>query len=453
GPATRGKPVDLTTGGLGDELRWVDAPYVAPRQPEGVDAWRQGTVVNESVSLVQQTEERLVIRAQGCYTNNRALSVVTDFTLEPGKPWVLLESLFANHGPSAMEVWVGDVLRVGDEGSVGVAWGAGRSADNMVPRSLNGSLPWMAHAVQGEQVVGVDYIYPLPRLSFYGGAQWVLSRLPLTLAPGSSFVLRRYLLCRPAAAYPFAPELAIAEAHQRLTTSLTGVEVAMLPSVTTLRVNEETTVRVRAWNRGHHSVGPVRLRLAHAYRLAVAGTTEARFPSLEPGAVAEASFRVTGEAVGRARLSAEAVTPGGTVTTLPTAFFVDGPGWYQGDCHSHTVHSDGKGSVYDNVAAALRLGLSFLFVTDHNTLTQAAEVAEARQPGFLCVAGEEITSAVGHANALFNTRLVPWRGSPQGAIASVRQQGGIYLINHPYLEGHPWRDWEVRDYHGIEVWN
>lgn len=40
------------------------------------------------------------------------------------------------------------------------------------------------------------------------------------------------------------------------------------------------------------------------------------------------------------------------------------------DIHSHSVHSDGRATVQDNVEMARVVGLDFLFATDHNSLAQ-----------------------------------------------------------------------------------
>src|SRR3989338_91500 len=67
------------------------------------------------------------------------------------------------------------------------------------------------------------------------------------------------------------------------------------------------------------------------------------------------------------------------------------PGWYRGDLHMHTAHSDGSCvtgdapraacPVYRTVLAAQAAGLDFIAVTDHNTTSQAEALAEL-QPSF-----------------------------------------------------------------------
>ena len=51
-----------------------------------------------------------------------------------------------------------------------------------------------------------------------------------------------------------------------------------------------------------------------------------------------------------------------------------GRGWYRGDLHAHTLHSDGSWSIADLVAWARGRNLDFMTLTDHNTTSGHAEV-------------------------------------------------------------------------------
>jgi len=53
-----------------------------------------------------------------------------------------------------------------------------------------------------------------------------------------------------------------------------------------------------------------------------------------------------------------------------------GEKFYRGDCHSHTQHSDGIGTVAETAEMVKAAGLDFQFVTDHWGLTQAPECRE-----------------------------------------------------------------------------
>jgi hypothetical protein len=154
--------------------------------------------------------------------------------------------------------------------------------------------------------------------------------------------------------------------------------------------------------------------------------------------------------------------------------------WFRGNTHAHTSNSDGD-SPPDSVVRWYRdAGYDFLFVTDHERVTDPAPLnARFGAPGrFLVIAGEEVTQLVAdsthpdrrrqaHVNALGLTRVVTRlgeRGIARGItladayarnIAEIRAAGGIAQVNHPNFR------WSVRlddltslpDSTLLEIWN
>lgn len=125
------------------------------------------------------------------------------------------------------------------------------------------------------------------------------------------------------------------------------------------------------------------------------------------------------------------------------------PGWYRGDLHMHTAHSDGGCStgdaprapcpVYRTVLAAQAAGLDFIAVTDHNTTSQAEALAELQPsfPNLLLMTGREVTTFQGHANVFGPTAFIDFRLGSENAPTirdlqhAVRVAGGVFSINHP----------------------
>jgi tetratricopeptide (TPR) repeat protein len=117
--------------------------------------------------------------------------------------------------------------------------------------------------------------------------------------------------------------------------------------------------------------------------------------------------------------------------------------WFRGSTHAHTNVSDGQ----DPPEAVARWyrdhGYQFLFITDHNTVTDVASLNAAVGNGgkFLVLPGEEVTSDFGrwhvHVNALNAQRkAAPQTGQDaleglRRTIDVARQAGGIAQINHP----------------------
>jgi hypothetical protein len=126
-----------------------------------------------------------------------------------------------------------------------------------------------------------------------------------------------------------------------------------------------------------------------------------------------------------------------------------GPGWYRGDLHMHTAHSDGQcpsqsGTmvpcpVFFTADAAARRGLDFIAITDHNATSQYDAMREL-QPYFdklLLIPGREITTFQGHLNLLGTTAFLDFRlGAPgipdmNTLLRNANKLGALVSINHP----------------------
>ncbi|WP_375598498.1 CehA/McbA family metallohydrolase [Devosia sp. Naph2] len=130
------------------------------------------------------------------------------------------------------------------------------------------------------------------------------------------------------------------------------------------------------------------------------------------------------------------------------------PGWYRGDLHCHTFHSDAKGSPELLHAAAKQAGLDFLAVADHNTITQRRYFHPQSSPELIFVRAMEVTTAVGHANVYGMDEWVDFRMThPSDAHVLerlVHEKSGLLSINHdkPTI---PW-DYEFPAADCQEVW-
>ena len=143
-----------------------------------------------------------------------------------------------------------------------------------------------------------------------------------------------------------------------------------------------------------------------------------------------------------------------------------GPGWYRGELHSHTNHSDGSLTPAQLIDLAHQEGLDFLAITDHNTTTTLAAVDPAELNGLVLIPGFELTTFTGHALALGITDWVDWRTGYDGwtieaAARAVHALGGLFIIAHPQDIPNPICTgcrWEYTDFDldladGIEIWN
>ncbi len=129
--------------------------------------------------------------------------------------------------------------------------------------------------------------------------------------------------------------------------------------------------------------------------------------------------------------------------------------WLRGDLHTHTGHSDGSCPngdgvrtpcpVHRTLEAAVRAGLDFVAVTDHNTFAQNASIREleGHYPGLIVIRGAEITTFQGHANALGTPGPLDFQlggdrlPHTDKLLDQIASQGGILSINHPGLPSGP----------------
>jgi hypothetical protein len=149
------------------------------------------------------------------------------------------------------------------------------------------------------------------------------------------------------------------------------------------------------------------------------------------------------------------------VAAMPTVIPGRAAGWYRGDLHLHTVHSDGGYHPDELVSAAHVAGLDFIVSTEHNTNAANREWATCCTGGLLVIAGEEVTTRHGHwlAIGLPPSGWVDWRYAPRDGVfaeyaAQVRTDGGVVVVGHPAVPV-PGSAWEFgyRGVDAIEVWN
>ena len=140
-----------------------------------------------------------------------------------------------------------------------------------------------------------------------------------------------------------------------------------------------------------------------------------------------------------------------------------GPGWYRGDLHVHTLHSDGKRTEREMLQAARAAGLDFINSSDHNTSAATLNWGRHVPDDFLVMSGEEVTTRNGHwlAVGLPAGSWIDWRyraadGQLPRFTELVRSLGGMAIAAHPFVPVPSIRwdfgaDWAGLD--AVEVWN
>ncbi|HEX2131301.1 MAG TPA: CehA/McbA family metallohydrolase [Actinophytocola sp.] len=119
---------------------------------------------------------------------------------------------------------------------------------------------------------------------------------------------------------------------------------------------------------------------------------------------------------------------------------VTGQRWVAADLHAHTLHSDGELTIAELAALAAAAGLDALAVTDHNTTSHHAHLAEVgRRYGVALIPGQEVTTDLGHANAFGDIGWVDFRRPADSWVETVAERGGLLSVNHPLAADCAWR--------------
>lgn len=130
----------------------------------------------------------------------------------------------------------------------------------------------------------------------------------------------------------------------------------------------------------------------------------------------------------------------------------------KGDLHTHTLASDGVHTVEELAWKAVRNGLDYLAITDHNQFVEAGSLPQL--PGLTLIPGVEWTHYQGHANFLgvekpydepFATNA---SGDALARFESARARGATITINHPFEEGCPFTlNFNTLPFDCLEIWN
>ena len=130
----------------------------------------------------------------------------------------------------------------------------------------------------------------------------------------------------------------------------------------------------------------------------------------------------------------------------------------KGDLHTHTLASDGVLTLDELGRHALRHGLDFLAVTDHNQMVSKDALPNIE--GLTMIPGVEWSHYQGHANFIGVDR--PFDGTyftdnlddTRAIFTTARARGALITLNHPFEETCPYSfDFDALPFDALEVWN
>ena len=104
-----------------------------------------------------------------------------------------------------------------------------------------------------------------------------------------------------------------------------------------------------------------------------------------------------------------------------------------GDFHMHTWHSKDCGTPPRALMErAIKVGLSCIAVTDHNTTAGGREIKAMAPPELKVIVAEEVKTPYGEITGFFLEEDVPAGLSPEETCKRIKDQGGLVSIPHPY---------------------
>ena len=127
--------------------------------------------------------------------------------------------------------------------------------------------------------------------------------------------------------------------------------------------------------------------------------------------------------------------------------------------HNHSFFSSGGEKYHALAQAGLSRNIDVIIVTDHNVYVSGKEQYYYRDDRkTLILTGEEIFRTFpndqGHLLVLNGNReLANLADTPQQLINVCNQAGAITILAHPFDLASPWKDWEIRNFTGIEILN
>jgi hypothetical protein len=173
-------------------------------------------------------------------------------------------------------------------------------------------------------------------------------------------------------------------------------------------------------------------------------------PGYTPGALTPGEWKIL--------VGAYQVAPEGVHVTYHLDFIPKKLQLFKGDLHTHTLASDGVLTAEELGQHALRHGLDFLAVTDHNQMV--SQDALPHIAGLTMIPGVEWSHYQGHANFLGVDQ--PYDGpyftdnleATRAIFDTARERGALITLNHPFEESCPYQfDLDQLPFDVLEVWN
>ncbi|MBW7453468.1 CehA/McbA family metallohydrolase [Paenibacillus sepulcri] len=448
-----GRPIDFAVQGLDDDLDWINLPYLRIAPLPAKEQWKVLTVNNSSVDVTENTAEQATVKVTGTYSEVPGVNVETTYSLQATQTWIDTETVFKNTTASDVVAYAGDVMDHDGEGQTSFVPGVGTIPD---VATYTPNAPWFSQYGSSQQAYGIIYEGDFASgFTLNGNNTNVLSEKQITIPAGGEYRLTRHLVAASTEGLTDKSQ-AINNVYDEIISHQTGISMELAVDKETLSINEPFKVSLTVKNDSDDIVSGLQANLNLPANVTSSDMAAKDIPELAAHSSTTVTWNAAAAGGGHGDIQLEIKKSGNPYITKNKQIFVNGPGWYAGDNHTHSRYSDGSGSINDNATVARNKGLDFLTATDHNSIKQKDDVAKENRADFVELLGEEVTTGTGHSLAYDISSLINWAQPTQDYINETRANNdgqGMHFIAHPYYPGLEWEDWSVKNYNGIEVWN
>lgn len=441
----------LSSGAWINTISSIVTPYISINNPLAEKKPKFESVVYNQSYIFKAGADITAVSFSGYVKKHPYIYVNTIYSAY--EPDTLMINSTVTSSRNNVIVWVGDRIKTNSHSIFFYVPGVGDILTG--PRDgISPQKPYIAILGRANQVIGFYYLdQTAPTYIFYQW-NWLASAYQVRLDMNTAFNSVRVLSTKSTTGMDYKK---VADTqYNKFMAIQNGLRITASSYNIISRYDTDTKYIVYITNissvpkriTGSAIFSPASIKINKAYSSTVY--------NLPPEQTLKLTYTITPRAGGDFYIYS-AVIVNGKYTEGPwTHIFSNGPGWYSADMHNHSIYSFNPEDypVRDMTQAAQAKGLDILSLTDYNTFSQADACRAQCTSDFFCIPGEEIANPIwGHANAQFIHKKVYEFLPPQYWIDNVHAQGGMFFVNHPYLEMREWRDWDIKGYDGIEVLN
>lgn len=465
-----GKPINFGLSNQTDAFDWMNMPIVTYHKELSENAWNQHCVKYTSLTIAETSDELSRVVAVGT-CDTIPLDVTTTYEIRPNETWVSAVSVFENKTANPISVYIADAIDLDESGEKGFYSSSSTElttiSNNSVSVEFVPNLPWIGqYGTATNQSFGIVYSGDFAQdMSLYGCQRWMMARKLVIIPAGGSYQMSRKIVAVETQA---GEDRAEAFLNFYNSTFRANISLKANFEAETLRPTVGDNFKLKYTLKNESETVTYENILAKVVlpaNLTTSSLAEISIPEILPGQSIDVEWNVSVlEGGGNRIVRATLLVNDELFNNSRLQLFVSGKGWYSADNHTHSKHSDGSGTIAENLTSARSKGLSFLSSTDHNKVSQKNDIIAFNQANsdIIGILGNEVsTNGSGHVVALFVNEVIPYTDintlpKAQELIDSIQRcnnHKGLAFIAHPYYPGLEWKYPAVRGMRGFEVWN